>query len=233
MACCFHFSNLLPQEGARFAKWRNVLQMDPAKGSLRIGTPRKGGRESEAIRNSPVDWSWLIWLVVWIMPFIFPYGFVWKCRVPLNPMVLLIIIPFLNGYFFGNILYFQTNPYWEESSQVTFIFSRGVQTTKQLMLIGDFLGVILADFLGSLWPVMGIPIIQWPLLQYCLTQVFVKPIQIIWSFLVFMKLPQGCDCPILSHETSICFKHHQPQWCLGRSDVPVRHGLPQPRSMNG
>ena len=25
-------------------------------------------------------------------------GFVWKCRVPLYPMVLLIIIPFLNGY---------------------------------------------------------------------------------------------------------------------------------------
>ena len=31
------------------------------------------------------------------------YGCVWKCRVPLNPMVLLIIIPFLNGYFIGNI----------------------------------------------------------------------------------------------------------------------------------
>ena len=31
------------------------------------------------------------------------YGFVWKCCVPLNPMVLLIIIPFLNGYFIGNI----------------------------------------------------------------------------------------------------------------------------------
>ena len=31
--------------------------------------------------------------------------------VPLNPMVLLIIIPFLNGYFIGNIPYFQTNPY--------------------------------------------------------------------------------------------------------------------------
>ena len=30
-------------------------------------------------------------------------GFVWKCCVPLNPMVLLIIIPFLNGYFIGNI----------------------------------------------------------------------------------------------------------------------------------
>ena len=32
-----------------------------------------------------------------------PYGCVWKCCVPLNPMVLLIIIPFLNGYFIGNI----------------------------------------------------------------------------------------------------------------------------------
>ena len=31
--------------------------------------------------------------------------------VPLNPMVLLIIIPFLNGYFIGNIPYFQTHPY--------------------------------------------------------------------------------------------------------------------------
>ena len=34
--------------------------------------------------------------------------------VPLNPMVLLIIIPFLNGYFIGNIPYFQTNPYVSE-----------------------------------------------------------------------------------------------------------------------
>ena len=30
---------------------------------------------------------------------------------PFYPMVLLIIIPFLNGYLFGNIPYFQTNPY--------------------------------------------------------------------------------------------------------------------------
>ena len=36
---------------------------------------------------------------------------VWKCCVSLNPMVLLIIIPFLNGYFIGNIPYFQTNPH--------------------------------------------------------------------------------------------------------------------------
>ena len=32
-----------------------------------------------------------------------PFGCVWKCRVPLNPMVLLIIIPMKNGYFIGNI----------------------------------------------------------------------------------------------------------------------------------
>ena len=38
------------------------------------------------------------------------YGFVWKWLVPLTPMVLLIIIPFLNGNFIGNIPYFQTNP---------------------------------------------------------------------------------------------------------------------------
>ena len=39
------------------------------------------------------------------------YGCVWKCCVPLNPLVLLIIIPMKNCYFIGNIPYFQTNPY--------------------------------------------------------------------------------------------------------------------------
>ena len=47
---------------------------------------------------------------------ILPAGFyhmgVSENSVPLNPMVLLIIIPFLNGYFIGNIPYFQTNPYF-------------------------------------------------------------------------------------------------------------------------
>ena len=38
-------------------------------------------------------------------------GQVSENSVPLNPMVLLIIIPFLNGYFIGNIPYFQTNPH--------------------------------------------------------------------------------------------------------------------------
>ena len=32
-------------------------------------------------------------------------------NVPLIPMVFMIIIPFLNGYFIGNIPYFQTNPH--------------------------------------------------------------------------------------------------------------------------
>ena len=43
----------------------------------------------------------------------YPYGCVWKCCVPLNPMVLLIIIPFLNGYFIGNINpTFSDKPIW-------------------------------------------------------------------------------------------------------------------------
>ena len=40
---------------------------------------------------------------------------IWVCLkmlcTPLYPMVLLIIIPMKNGYFIGNIQYFQTNPY--------------------------------------------------------------------------------------------------------------------------
>ena len=39
--------------------------------------------------------------------------------VPLNPMVLLIIIPMKNGYFIGNIPYFQTNPYLLPSGSLT------------------------------------------------------------------------------------------------------------------
>ena len=40
-----------------------------------------------------------------------PTGCVWKCwEHPNYPMVLLIIIPMKNGYFIGNIPYFQTNP---------------------------------------------------------------------------------------------------------------------------
>ena len=42
---------------------------------------------------------------------IISYGCVWKLAKPLNPMVFMIIIPITNGYFIGNIPYFQTNPY--------------------------------------------------------------------------------------------------------------------------
>ena len=52
------------------------------------------------------------------------YWCVWKCCVPLNPMVLLIIIPIFYGYLFGNIPYFQTNPYVKlERSRCSKIFS--------------------------------------------------------------------------------------------------------------
>ena len=39
------------------------------------------------------------------------FGCVWKCCVPLNPMVLLIIIPFLNGYNWEYTL-FSDKPIW-------------------------------------------------------------------------------------------------------------------------
>ena len=45
------------------------------------------------------------------MIFVGRCGFVWKCRVPLHPMVCLIIIPTSNGYFIGGIPHFQTYPY--------------------------------------------------------------------------------------------------------------------------
>ena len=51
----------------------------------------------------------VIWKEIWWINKL--YGSVWKCRVPLNPMVFMIIIPMKNGYFIGNIPYFQTNPY--------------------------------------------------------------------------------------------------------------------------
>ena len=52
----------------------------------------------------------LVWNPKFLSGVSFLNGCVWKWLVPLNPMVLLIIIPFLNGYFIGNIPYFQTNP---------------------------------------------------------------------------------------------------------------------------
>ena len=47
-------------------------------------------------------------------------------------MVLLIIIPFLNGYFIGNITYFQTNLYIAEHCVITQKLAGFVQTiTRQ------------------------------------------------------------------------------------------------------
>ena len=47
----------------------------------------------------------------WLKPVVEqPTGCVWKCCVPLNPIVLLIRQSLLNGYCIGNIPYFQTNP---------------------------------------------------------------------------------------------------------------------------
>ena len=79
-----------------------------------------GGTGLETVAMDPRRWSWIVypwWLEdpPWLRKP--PYGFVWKCCVPLNPMVLLIIIPMKNGYFIGNIPYFQTNPYWYDIPQ--------------------------------------------------------------------------------------------------------------------
>ena len=54
-------------------------------------------------------------MVVLIIQYVGDDHHAWVCLkmlcTPLYPMVLLIIIPFLNGYFIGNIPYFQTNPH--------------------------------------------------------------------------------------------------------------------------
>ena len=42
------------QEGARFAKWRNVLQMDPAKGQTHGNTSH--GEEHEAMNKKHTLW---------------------------------------------------------------------------------------------------------------------------------------------------------------------------------
>ena len=63
------------------------------------------------VHENPNSWFWYQFLFETYHLFGFvdflnsnlPHGCVWKCCVALNPMVLLIIIPFLNGYFIGNI----------------------------------------------------------------------------------------------------------------------------------
>ena len=63
------------------------------------------------------------------------FGCVWKCCVPLNPMVLLIIIPFLNGYFIGNIPYFQTNPHSYKTYRAWYIYIYNNNINYQIVLI--------------------------------------------------------------------------------------------------
>ena len=50
------------------------------------------------MKNSMVILWWYYGDILWYGDIMVTYGFVWKCCVPLHPMVLLIIIPFLNGY---------------------------------------------------------------------------------------------------------------------------------------
>ena len=53
-----------------------------------------------------------------------PTGCVWKCCVPLNPMVLLIIIPFLNGYFIGKFL---PNIFRQTQRKIQVVFLGAIQ----------------------------------------------------------------------------------------------------------
>ena len=69
------------------------------------------GRRRRRCRRGAVQCSCLGWKSSQVKLQRWGYGCVWKWLVPRNPMVLLIIIPMKNGYFIGNIPYFQTNPY--------------------------------------------------------------------------------------------------------------------------
>ena len=48
-------------------------------------------------------YHYIYYIYIYINHILLISGFVWKCSVPLNPMVLLIIIPMKNGYFIGKI----------------------------------------------------------------------------------------------------------------------------------
>ena len=63
------------------------------------------GSSLTALINWPIQWytSRVNLLTIWVC--------LKMLCTPLYPMFLLIIIPFLNGYFIGNIPYFQTNLY--------------------------------------------------------------------------------------------------------------------------
>ena len=68
-------------------------------------------RNTAGLRNILSEFLVLIHIRRWIATLqrptidqpLAPYGFVWKCCVPLNPMVLLIIIPTIHGYFIGGL----------------------------------------------------------------------------------------------------------------------------------
>ena len=55
--------------------------------------------------------------------------------VPLNPMVLLIIIPMKNGYFIGNIPYFQTNPSMINKSVLLYCLTFQIRTLLLLTYV--------------------------------------------------------------------------------------------------
>ena len=85
---------------------------------------------------------------------VLPFGkLIWVCLkmlcTPLYPMVLLIIIPMKNGYFIGNIPYFQTNPFGKQallgdlnlSSVVFDVFFCGFSNDSNDSIVMFFCGV--------------------------------------------------------------------------------------------
>ena len=72
-------------------------------------------------------------------------------------MVLLIIIPFLNGYLFGNTPYFQTNPFlsWGNDSNDSFFL--GIAHGKAVMMPYDAHKVLslVLDGVGGVDAVLG------------------------------------------------------------------------------
>ena len=83
--------------------------------------------------------------------------------VALNPMVFMIIIPFLNGYFIGNIPYFQTNPdgenmgnlwgeKWETCGETHETYGKMIGTYGENM--GKIWGTY-GDNMGKIWGKYG------------------------------------------------------------------------------
>ena len=92
----------------------------------------------------------------------FIYGCIWKCCVPLNPMVLLIIIPFLNGYFMGNIypIFRQTHIYctslgWTWLTMLLLIAQWEWTSFKWAATQIDFLVLVNSIGRSSIWVIFG------------------------------------------------------------------------------